>query len=285
LSWTSEDQGPAKIDFGWSNQRLLTLHRPEIGTFKEQLAYLRDYMDQRSERAAEILSQVGYPIDYFARILGLNSARNRYTFELIAVTQVITSHVAMVAKNHLACRRPDRLGPTVMPMIPTPGHGSFPSAHASEAFAVATVLDGLLGAVASTGHYAEPDRLRRLIYKQAERIAVNRTVAGVHYPIDTWAGAALGDAVGRIIIAKCSRSGGKVPARAYAAKNIDFAVGRFLQAQGRGIGSGHPGPEDTGLSFENGEASVGPSGLFGWLAGKSVREFDLDHRDLDAPTA
>ena len=32
---------------------------------------------------------------------------------------------------------------------------------------------------------------------------MNRTVAGVHYPIDTWAGAVLGRAVGQIVLAKC----------------------------------------------------------------------------------
>src|SRR3712207_7550243 len=60
-----------------------------------------------------------------------------------------------------SCRRPDRLGPTVMPMIPTPGHGTFPSAHAAEAFAVATVLDGLLEAVAPVGQFLSPGSLDR----------------------------------------------------------------------------------------------------------------------------
>ena len=37
----------------------------------------------------------------------------------------------------------------------------------------------------------------------AEHIAVNRTVAGVHYPIDSWAGAALGVAIGQAILGLC----------------------------------------------------------------------------------
>ena len=50
------------------------------------------------------------------------------------------AHLAMIAKHALAVRRPDQLDGRILPMIPTPGHGAFPSAHATEAYAVATVL-------------------------------------------------------------------------------------------------------------------------------------------------
>lgn len=119
----------------------------------------------------------------------------------MTAAQVLAAHTAMYAKHQLACRRPDKLSATVMPMLVTPGHNSFPSAHAAEAFAVATVLDGLVHSEVGWSHYPSPDRLSKLLFKQAERIAVNRTVAGMHFPIDRWAGAALGEAVGQLILA------------------------------------------------------------------------------------
>ncbi|MGQ7416479.1 hypothetical protein ACTGY7_11190, partial [Streptococcus suis] len=43
--------------------------------------------------------------------------------------------------------------------------------------------------------------------KLAERIAIHRVVAGVHFPIDIWAGALLGRSIGELIIAKCDAFG------------------------------------------------------------------------------
>jgi membrane-associated phospholipid phosphatase len=272
MNW-SVDTKPSseRIALLWQGKPFMSLQRPSIELFQQQLALMRDYMDQRHERAAEILSQLGYPIDYFATIMGLNAARNPYTFELIAITQVITSHIAMVAKHHLACRRPDRLGPTVMPMIPTPGHGTFPSAHAAEAFAVATVLDGLLKAIRPAQHYPEPEKLRRLIYKQAERIAINRTVAGMHFPVDTWAGATLGVAIGQIIVAKGSKGGGMVESRNFVPPSDDFSIAAFkpdLWIEGT--------EHNDSKSASNGTAvHVDCSDLFAWLWGKCVHEFNL----------
>jgi membrane-associated phospholipid phosphatase len=273
---TKPDSG--RIKFATNGKIFITIERPPIMLFNTQLARVRDYMDQRNERSAEILTQLGYPIDYFATILGLNAARNRYTFELIAITQVLASHVAMVAKHHLACRRPDRLGPTVMPMIPTPGHGTFPSAHATEAFAVATVLEGLLAKLKSTKHYPSPEKLRKLVFKQAERIAVNRTVAGMHFPIDTWAGAALGEVIGQIILAKCSA--GQVIRRTYSAeKDVDFAIADFRPDLWRDQTTDNAGPKHNGLTRrEKGEVKVEPSPLFGWLWTRTVHEFEFNRR-------
>ncbi|WP_248307936.1 phosphatase PAP2 family protein [Bosea sp. AS-1] len=278
LDWRTDTRSGAEaVSFSWRKPTFLSLHRPPMALFLEQVALMRDYMDLRGERSAEILTQLGYPIDYFAMILGLNSARNRFTFELIAATQVLTSHVAMIAKHHLACRRPDRLGTTVMPMISTPGHATFPSAHAAEAFAVATVIEGLLKAVKPLHHYPSTEKLVRLVFKQAERVAVNRTVAGVHFPIDSWAGAALGEAVGQIVLALCGAKSVKVTPRSYAARNIDFAVSAFRPDLWPGIPAEHADPNVTGFCREvDGHAvPVRRSSLFDWLWEKSLDEFRL----------
>lgn len=158
-----------------------------------------------------------------------------------------------------------------MPMIPTPAHGSFPSAHAAEAFAVATVLSGLLETLASRPADRQPypltERLVVLLYKQAERIAVNRTVAGVHYPIDTWAGAALGEVVGQIILANCKS--GAVIWRGYEAEDSDFLLADFR----------NPSPGKDSHTFTNGLEraaqgnSISKSPLFAWLWSQTLNEF------------
>ena len=195
-------------------------------------------------------------------VLGLQATPNHFTLELIAITQVLASHVAMIAKHHLACRRADRIGAKVMPMIPTPAHGSFPSAHATEAFAVAEVLRRFVEY--HKRHYADFERRQVLLSKVAERIAVNRTVAGVHFPIDTWAGAILGRAVGQIVLAKCG-AGEFVDGYIYRAEGErDFFVTEFLQ------GANAP----FGVAKTDG-FDVGVSPLFGYLWEKACREFDL----------
>ena len=99
---------------------------------------------------------------------------------------------------HFDFPRPIQTSSDVQPIIQTPGHGSWPSGHATEAFAVAQVFSALqaggrvdaLSAVAARSH---PMRL-------AARIATNRTIAGVHYPSDSMAGAILGLGIGEMVV-------------------------------------------------------------------------------------
>jgi hypothetical protein len=81
-------------------------------------------------------------------------------------------------------------------MILTPGHGSLPSGHATEAFMTARVLEALL---APAGDSLLHDQLMR----QAARIAINRQIAGVHFPVDSAAGQVLGLALGDYFVACC----------------------------------------------------------------------------------
>jgi hypothetical protein len=211
------------------------------------------------------MTQLSFPTPYFAMILGLQTC-HRFTAELIAITQVLASHMAMVVKHHLACRRPVNIGVQVMPMIPTPAHGSFPSAHATEAYAVAEVLRSFVEQ--HQRHYADFKARQALLSKLAERVAVNRTVAGVHYPIDTWAGAILGRAVGQIILAKCGYERRRVHAYSYEANGeLDFHDHEFAKR----------GNLDYGVK-KTGDFSVGASPVFAWLWDKAGKEFDLHNR-------
>ena len=92
-------------------------------------------------------------------------------------------------------------------MIQTPDHSSFPSGHAMEAFAVATVLHALDPAQRWTkGGEVDPGAAagaaaRTMPFRIAHRIATNRTVAGVHFPVDSLAGAYLGCFIGEALMA------------------------------------------------------------------------------------
>jgi undecaprenyl-diphosphatase len=71
----------------------------------------------------------------------------------------------------------------VVPLVRTAGRHSFPSSHASSA-AAAAVAFGALGA--------------RAVPPLAAAVCVSRLVAGVHYPSDVAAGAALGALTARL---------------------------------------------------------------------------------------
>ena len=121
----------------------------------------------------------------------------------------------MRIKHALAVPRPVEFSPQIMPMIQSPGHGSFPAGHAAELFMGATVLSALMKSAltdtlikakkereaaiteANARYATWDDRLARL----AARISVNRVIAGVHFPVDLAAGLVLGLAVGRYFVA------------------------------------------------------------------------------------
>ena len=171
------------------------LDRPGVETFAKQLNYLEYYADQRSERSNEILTQLTDLITPFGAVLPLHPARHRWTYELIQTALEAASLVEMQCKHLLACRRPNEYSAQIQPMIQTPGHGSLPSGHATEAFLVATILRDLSHNAQHRPHLADQQLLR-----QAARIAQNRTAAGVHFPVDSAAGATLGVSLGGYIL-------------------------------------------------------------------------------------
>jgi hypothetical protein len=93
-------------------------------------------------------------------------------------------------------------------MILTPGHAALPSGHATEAFTMALVLWRLLQAAGTAPQNPNPVyndiSYGVQLLRQAARIAINRTVAGVHFPVDSVAGALLGLTLGQYLVTRAS---------------------------------------------------------------------------------
>jgi hypothetical protein len=165
----------------------------------------------------------------------------------------------MVMKIELAVRRPDQVDGRILPMIPTPAHFSFPSAHATEAYAVLTVLEAL---IKRWGSYADEKARIAMLRGLAERIAVNRTVAGVHFPIDSWAGAVLGMAVGSAVLGRCGENVSMEPAR-LAARDVDFLDHDLRHAKARA---------DAGLTLSGKTVKAAETSIFSWLWSRALTE-------------
>ena len=83
-------------------------------------------------------------------------------------------------------------------MIEVPQHGSLPSGHATEGHVIAGILTALVPGASGTWAGVQ---LRRV----AHRIADNRVIAGLHFPVDNLAGRLLGDALGQYVLALCGQ--------------------------------------------------------------------------------
>lgn len=170
----------------------------------QQLVFVRNYADLRVDRIPEISTQISDLISFFGLSYKLDTLGRKYTLELLQVVQGMALQIEMQAKHYCWTPRPVALDPRVQPMIQTPATSAFPAGHAAEAFALATVLHWL----SKKQDPAKGIKNAEIPFRIAHRIALNRTVAGVHYPVDNAGGAMLGcmigDAVIRHLISKTS---------------------------------------------------------------------------------
>lgn len=183
---------------------LTSLTRPTESIFKQQLDLVANYAELREDRGAEVLAQTGGGAAFWASIVGLTAHRHKYTLELLDLAMSLATHVEMRFKHAFACPRPVDLSPQIQPMIPTPGHASWPSGHATEAYMTCAVLQAVI---------PHGDKYREQLERLAARIAVNRTVAGVHYPVDSAVGRLLGTSLAEFFVARCL--GGKLYRRGF----------------------------------------------------------------------
>ncbi len=95
----------------------------------------------------------------------------------------------MCLKHHFREARPSQACPAIVPMFDPPVTPSFPAGHALTARLISMFLK------AAYRPFIQPAMIDAL----AARVAYNRTVAGLHYPLDNSAGADAADAVFKML--------------------------------------------------------------------------------------
>ncbi len=185
---------------------LVRIDRPDLAQFRDATAMVGHYAELRPDRAPEIEVQTHGLLPFFAAIRPLEPSRNPATAEMLSRALDLTTAAVMRLKLALACPRPTQFSDLIQPMIACPSHPTLPSGHATQAFCLATLLTRLENPHAALQAH---DPLFRL----ACRIAVNRTVAGVHFPADSAAGAVLGMQLAQYMLARADPATTVHPAR------------------------------------------------------------------------
>jgi membrane-associated phospholipid phosphatase len=182
-AWNNYDLAAARPDlFGWRDANAAVKEAfvlPEI-----QL--LRNFMESERERyMTEILVQHDNAPGFWVALLGLTDGSKPKTCLLMQMALRCGEMAAIYFKRQFSRVRPSVVCPGLAPPFGPPGHPSFPSGHATQAWLLSIALKAATPKVAGTSIYA--DQLDWL----AQRVAVNRERAGLHYPSDSEAGKVL----------------------------------------------------------------------------------------------
>jgi PAP2 superfamily len=154
---------------------------PQLGSpqFCEELAELRHLSLLQEKYEIDIRCEVSidcYNIGGFVVGSEVNQQKRRITLKLIALSLSFLEPILFSLKIRYDRVRPSYADPTLKPVIKVPDHPSYPSGHAAEAMLIAEILSLL-----------QPER-RNYYVLDAERIAKNREIAGLHYKSDSVAG-------------------------------------------------------------------------------------------------
>ncbi|TNJ39956.1 phosphatase PAP2 family protein [Phaeobacter sp. B1627] len=214
---------------------LMRLAAPGPDVFALQLDYLDFYADLRADRMDEIDVQLTDLTSFFAALAHIHPARNKATLAFIQAALRFCATVQFRIKHGFGCPRPASLAPQIQPMIQTPAHGTLPSGHATEAMFLATLFKAL---AVELSHALEGDTAAWLQQfntqcdRLAVRIAASRTVAGVHFPVDSAAGAVLGDSLARYVLARVQTQApdGDTPVAPLAWRKLDADMAAFGSA-------------------------------------------------------
>lgn len=244
-------------------QALVRLRAPDQAVLAQQLDLVAAYADLRSDREPEITAQMGFPGAFWNALLGMAPHRHPRTITLVDLGVALAVHVEMRFKHLFAVRRPVEYSPQIQPMIPTPGHGAWPSGHATEAFVTATLLRALLDAAAPA--VARGSACHEQLQRLAARIATNRVVAGLHYPVDSAAGRVLGTTLADFLVARCT--GARVRPRGFDGR-------LFLGADGEPMDLRLSDPLDSGAASVLGPTvNVPAAPMLQWLWQAALQEW------------
>lgn len=244
---------------------LAAITRPGLGDFSAATPLVAAYAELRADRAAEIQVQTQHLVPFFASILPIEASRAPAILEAMSLALDMATFVVMRIKLGLGCPRPGQFSDRIQPMIACPSHATLPSGHSTQAFTLATLLT--LMNDPSTGVAADSQ-----LYRLACRIAINRTVAGVHFPADSAAGAVLGIQLGRYLIARASLS---APAQVGSGSfdGAAFTDGTTARDFHYAILNGMVAGTDSSTSFAAATDDVRPAPLWGSLIARAAEEW------------
>lgn len=208
---------PAMDDRGGlaaSATKLLTLKPPGAAKLQAQLDMVLDAADERPDRLTEILVQARSLWPFWTAVSHVVPGQAPRTAELMAVVQAVAGHMGHQFKHVLAVPRPTDLSPAVQPCITTPGHGAMPSGHAISAFMALRMLQALLPG----SKIGSVDTVGIALDRTARRIAANRVVAGLHFPLDNCAGWCVAETAFEIVSMMAGRSANMPPSRGFDAE-------------------------------------------------------------------
>jgi len=120
----------------------------------------------------------------------LDENRTAQLFALLNVTLFDASIVCWRMKYRYLYPRPSQVDPTIATRLAIPNFPSFTSGHATFSSAASAILAFFFP--------AESSKLDQL----AQRAAVSRIFAGLHYPFDSEVGSRQGRAVARLILSR-----------------------------------------------------------------------------------
>jgi hypothetical protein len=288
-AWLVVHRVDARADV--SRSVLVTMSRPSTGVLVQQAAVVAEEARNRlmvksddvasRDRLSEITSQVVPPFAFWCSVLPLQPERMPRTIDLIELTLALCGLVEQRFKHALAVPRPQYFNPAVVPAILTPGHGSLPSGHATEAFAVSTILHRLIAPRAGEAANGCPE-LSGMLLALAARIANNRMIAGLHTPIDTSAGRLLGTVLADYLAARCTGSASMSTGEFFGADlkvvNRDLKLQRPDESMDKPIALTASGGElranqDASCKLEYSKIAVAKSDALEWLWIKAREEW------------
>jgi membrane-associated phospholipid phosphatase len=150
-----------------------------------QILEILDLAPEREERFLEVIDQddADGAVNYWLGMLQISPARHPATYLMVRVGRRIGEHVAMCLKGLFRSPRPSELCPGIIPMIDPPATPSFPAGHAVQSYLISCLLAGSL---------PNMPQLPKTLFELADRVSMNRVVAGLHFPTDIEAGKAVG---------------------------------------------------------------------------------------------
>jgi hypothetical protein len=143
----------------------------------DEIGQLQLLMQTDRERyLTEIVFQHDNAPGYWVSLMDINNHLHPRTLVVLNLAVRIGQVVAAYYKKYFNRPRPSFVCPGLLPAFGPPAHASFPSGHSTQSWLLSLFL-------AEVAPYYQDD-----LYWLADRVALNRERAGVHYPSDTAAG-------------------------------------------------------------------------------------------------